>query len=177
MPNSQLEKPIYGYLVITVALVVGMVSASVFGQPPKDLPPESATTQLTESVSTPQVKHSQPSEQDFIASTPTNIEFVVSHPRKWILGVRINDTSLGAVVTSVVPMSAAENAGLESGDRIIAVDGQQVGWVGGQTVSLHHLVDASPNGVARILVQKRSSNLKVVLVRLQTLGESLGMNS
>jgi len=47
----------------------------------------------------------------------------------WVLGVRAYNTETGVVATRVVPGSAASRTGLESGDRIVSVDGFQVGFV------------------------------------------------
>jgi hypothetical protein len=49
--------------------------------------------------------------------------------RRWLLGVFAYNTDTGIVITRVVPRSAAARVGLEPGDRIVSVDGYQVGWV------------------------------------------------
>ncbi|PNY34219.1 hypothetical protein C2E31_24480 [Rhodopirellula baltica] len=167
---TQLEKPIYGYLVITVALIVGMVSASVFGQPPKDLPPEVAPIRSDQGISSAPVDSLQR------ASGPIE-EHVAVNSRQWILGVRASDTRIGAVVTSVVPLSAAAHAGLEAGDRILAINGLQAGSVGRRIVPLFRVVEMADGGNAEILVQKKSSSLKVLNVQLQTPEQSLGLRS
>ncbi len=48
---------------------------------------------------------------------------------RWILGVAAYDTPQGVVVTRVVPGSAAWRQRLEPGDRIVTVNGYQIGWV------------------------------------------------
>ncbi|MCD0463462.1 PDZ domain-containing protein [Roseiconus lacunae] len=160
MPESQLEKPIYGYLVITVGLIVGIVTAAALGDAPTPATVEPTATRAGD-----------------LETSPTVTQTATSDLRRWILGVRTNPTGSGAVVTSVSPLSAAEQAGIEAGDRIIAIDGRQVGWIGDDSVPLHRLVDASPSGVARLLILKRSSSLRTVVVQLQTIGETLGMKS
>ncbi|MCA9133141.1 MAG: PDZ domain-containing protein [Planctomycetales bacterium] len=49
--------------------------------------------------------------------------------QQWKLGVQAYNTASGVVVTRVLPGSSAQQAGLERGDRIVAIDGFQVGWV------------------------------------------------
>lgn len=51
--------------------------------------------------------------------------------RRWRLGINVQDTEAGCVITNVVPNSPASRAGLSVGDSIINVDGYQVGYVNG----------------------------------------------
>ena len=56
-----------------------------------------------------------------------NFEFDADHPRPF-LGVTLTDTEDGGVrVESVVEGSAAEAAGLQAGDVIVGIDGNEVG--------------------------------------------------
>jgi membrane-associated protease RseP (regulator of RpoE activity) len=75
----------------------------------------------------------------------------------WWLGVYAYNTSTGVRVTRVVPDSPAWDAGLESGDRIVTVDGYQVGYVNGRLYSLGEELDrsAGPRGGVTLLVQNR----------------------
>lgn len=55
--------------------------------------------------------------------------FVPPDRQRWKLGVYAYNTDTGIVITRVVRGSAAQQAGLERGDRIVTIDGYQVGWV------------------------------------------------
>jgi len=52
-------------------------------------------------------------------------------PRDYVLGVYAYNTDEGVIVTGVVPGSPAARSGFERGDRIVSVDGFQVGYVKG----------------------------------------------
>jgi S1-C subfamily serine protease len=43
------------------------------------------------------------------------------------LGVSVADASPGATITAVVPSSPADRAGLQTGDVIVAINGQDIG--------------------------------------------------
>lgn len=47
----------------------------------------------------------------------------------WKLGVYAHYSDHGVLITRVVPGSAAQRVGLERGDRIVTVNGFQVGWI------------------------------------------------
>jgi hypothetical protein len=89
----------------------------------------------------------------------------------WRLGVYANNTNTGVRVTRVVPRSPAWQAGLETGDRIVTVDGYQVGYVNGRLYSLGEELDrqAGPRGQVTLLVQNRRNarliNVEVDLER------------
>ena len=90
--------------------------------------------------------------------------------RQWILGVRADATQTGYLVEHVQHPSAASKAGLEAGDRILCVNGQQVGYVGGQLISLARTLDlaGNRNGYVQLLVQnRRNQRLVVVGAKLQ----------
>lgn len=175
MNENQLENPVLGYVVITVALVVGMLSATVLGQAP-----DRTGLARPASVPTAVTKPTLPEMATVGDAEPTRIdafELVAGDdaPRCWILGVRSTPTSAGCVVTHVVQGSAAADAELKIGDRIIAVNGRQVGWVGQKRVPLHQTVDSSKSRHALILVQRADSKtIQASSVRLQTLFESMG---
>ena len=48
---------------------------------------------------------------------------------RWQLGVSAYNTPTGVVITRVTPYGPAARVGLEPGDRIVAVEGYQVGYV------------------------------------------------
>jgi predicted metalloprotease with PDZ domain len=91
----------------------------------------------------------------------------------WYLGVFGNYTSTGHLLTQVYPNTPAARAGLEPGDRILTVNGQQVGDVLGRQYPIDMLLQkhASPSGHVRLLVQDRRTrllvNFEVRLVRQQ----------
>ena len=72
----------------------------------------------------------------------------------WQLGAVTLNTTNGVLVQQVVPGSIAERAGLRSGDLIVSVAGNQVGFTGGRLVDLiyeiNRMVDA--RGQVRLTV-------------------------
>jgi len=83
---------------------------------------------------------------------------VVDSPQtwqKWRLGIYPEDTDTGVLITRIVNGSAAERAGLETGDRIISVHGYQVGYVNGTLYDCGQEFErhADSRGWVRILVQ------------------------
>lgn len=187
MNDDQLENPVLGYVVITVALLVGMLSATVFGQSPASekaaLAKATRTANaLSQGSSSPaavsQVR--RPAAKPLTAPEPltTSGPLTTSETmgtRRWILGVRSKATSTGCVITSVIPGSPAARSGLTVGDRILTVNGTQVGWLADRLTSLHRQIDASPRRVIPLLVQRNGSGkVSVYRVRLTTLSETLG---
>nr|WP_250933581.1 PDZ domain-containing protein [Aporhodopirellula aestuarii] len=91
----------------------------------------------------------------------------------WYLGVYGHYTETGHLLTQVFAHTAASRAGLEPGDRIVSVNGQQVGNVLGRQYPIDVLLQrhASPGGHVRLLVQDRRTmqlvNLDVRLTRGQ----------
>jgi uncharacterized lipoprotein YbaY len=75
--------------------------------------------------------------------------------QKWRLGIYPEDTDTGVKITEVVGGSAAQRAGLERNDRIIAVHGYQVGYVNGTLYDCGQEFErhADQQGWVRILVQ------------------------
>ena len=75
--------------------------------------------------------------------------------QKWRLGIYPEDTDTGVRISQVVRGSAAERAGLETGDRIIGVHGYQVGYVNGTLFDVGQEFErhADTQGWVRILVQ------------------------
>ncbi len=75
--------------------------------------------------------------------------------QKWRLGIYPEATNTGVRITQVVRGSAAERAGLEAGDRILAVHGYQVGYVNGTLYDMGQEFErnADTQGWVRILVQ------------------------
>ena len=87
----------------------------------------------------------------------------------WKLGVWANNTDTGVVITRVGPRSAAASAGLENGDRIVAIGGYQVGYVGDLLFPLGYELQrqADSRGRVELLVQNvRNKQLQNVPVQL-----------
>jgi putative lipoprotein len=78
----------------------------------------------------------------------------VQGPPRWRLGVQVQNTTTGVLLTSVQQNGAAAKGGLAAGDRILAVGGHQVGYVDGQLVDLGDEINehVSASGQITILV-------------------------
>ncbi len=90
--------------------------------------------------------------------------------RRWTLGITAETAEIGVRIREVLSRSAAERVGLERGDLIVAVEGYQVGRVGGREYPLDRELDARAdgNGRVRLLVQNRRNNQLVNIdVRLE----------
>jgi uncharacterized lipoprotein YbaY len=73
---------------------------------------------------------------------------------RWRLGVDIQNTTTGVVVSQVLPGGAAAAGGINAGDRILAVAGHQVGYVDGALVDIGDEVNqhVTPDGKITLLV-------------------------
>jgi len=90
-------------------------------------------------------------------------------PPRWWLGVYAYNTSTGVVITRVTPGSPAARAGLEPRDRIVAVEGYQVGYVQRRLYPLGPELQtrAGRGGEVGLLVQNwRNGELTNMTVRL-----------
>lgn len=90
-------------------------------------------------------------------------------PARWWLGVYTYNTSTGVVVTRVVPNSPAARVGLEPRDRIVTVEGYQVGYLHRRLYALGPELQlrADPRGEVLLLVQNwRNRELMNMDVRL-----------
>jgi len=104
--------------------------------------------------------------------------------KKWRLGVYSKDSDTGVVIYDVVNGGAANRAGLEANDVIIAVNGYQVGYVNGQLFDCASEFDrsADSNGWVTLLVQNNRDgkliNVPVQLdSRLSTLNGSVALQN
>jgi hypothetical protein len=89
---------------------------------------------------------------------------------RWRLGVYAYNTETGVVITQVVPNSPAGRAGFEPGDRIVTVEGYQVGFVGDRVFYLGEELQlrADARGRVKILAQNvRNNQLLNLDVRLE----------
>jgi predicted metalloprotease with PDZ domain len=87
----------------------------------------------------------------------------------WQLGVHADETDTGMLITSVVRGSVADRAGLERGDRILAVGTERVGIVGNRAVSMSKVLrrQADFQGDVLLLIKsRRSRGLINVSIRL-----------
>ena len=99
-----------------------------------------------------------------------------SAPQKWRLGIYPEDTDTGVVIREVVRGSAAERAGLEVNDRIIAAHGYQVGYVNGVHYDIGQEFErhADVNGWVRVLVQdNRNGRLMNLPIKLDGRSEAI----
>lgn len=99
--------------------------------------------------------------------------FLPPQSRRWKLGVYAYNTGTGVVVTRVVSRSAAARMGLEPGDRIVAVNGFQVGWVQDRLYPLGEELQrrAGQRGYVTLLLQNvRTNGLLMRDVKLELAG-------
>ena len=92
-------------------------------------------------------------------------------PPRWWLGVYAYNTPGGVFVTRVIPNSPAARAGLEPRDRIVTVEGYQVGYVGRRLYALGPELQlrAGRGGEVLLLVQDwRNGELTNIGVRLSS---------
>lgn len=94
-----------------------------------------------------------------------------AQPNSWRLGVAIQNVDTGVVLTDVEAGMPAQQAGLETGDIIVNVDGFQVGYVEGALFDLGDEIRrrVDQNGKVDFLVfdnrNRRLQNLPVTLVQ------------
>ena len=90
---------------------------------------------------------------------------------RWRLGVYSKDSDTGVRIVQVVPGSPAAKAGIEVDDQIIAINGFQVGYVGGELYDTTTEFERSANkeGWVNILVlDHRSARLSNIPVQLDS---------
>ena len=143
--NFKVEKPVLGYIVITASLLAGMIAATAFGQ--------------GETLSESQGKNQSEADNSVMVEPSPLSKRLVPH-RRWVLGVRADATDTGYLVQRVESGSAASRIGLESGDRIVAVNGQQIGFVGNKHVQLSRTLQqmGGENGHVQLLIQNRRND-------------------
>ena len=92
----------------------------------------------------------------------------------WKLGVYAHYSDTGAVISRIVPGSPAQRNGLEAGDRIVSVNGYQVGWIGDRLYPLDSELQrrGGRDGRVLLLVQNvRTQQLLNMSVRLERHGQ------
>jgi predicted metalloprotease with PDZ domain len=146
------ETPLCAYVLISISFVIGTVAANAAGQSPLQIRHPLETTQRL-----------QP-DHDHVR-------------RRWILGVRADATQSGYLIRGVEPNSAASRVGLEPGDRVVTIDGIQIGLVGHKVVRLGDTLERQgrDDGRVRLLVQNRRNGRLVALnVTLRRPNQHLG---
>lgn len=93
----------------------------------------------------------------------------VANRKDWKLGVYVQNTDVGAVVTQVAPGSAGQQSGIEPQDVIIAVGGNRIGNFDNRIVELADEIrqNTDPTGRASLLIlasrQRVLKSLPVVM--------------
>ena len=143
--HEKMENPTLGYVVVAVALAAGMLAASAVGQTPES---SLQAGQGAETRLVPQPDSGYPH-------------------RRWVLGVQADATETGYLIRHVEHSSAARRFGLEVGDRIVAVDGTQIGRVGHRIVRLGDQLErhGGHDGRVLLLIQNRR-NYRLVPLRV-----------
>ena len=167
----------------TAAAVAGglpsMLMAQESDRPPVEAPRVELNAVELSGVGNEAVPAATASADEAYAAIPTEPVFIIRPNRRpnrpgrneWRLGVHADRTNTGMVITQVIRGGAAERAGLERGDRIVAVGGQQVGMVDGRYRSIRNKLQqlASGRGDVTLLIQnRRNRNLVNVSVRLDS---------
>jgi uncharacterized lipoprotein YbaY len=100
----------------------------------------------------------------------------MNQPTDWHLGVRVNNTENGVMITDVTPSSAGARARFERDDLIIAVGGYQVGMIDGLLFDLGDELRrrADSTGAVSMLVQDHRTG-RIANVRVQLDGNSTSL--
>jgi predicted metalloprotease with PDZ domain len=72
------------------------------------------------------------------------------------LGIQIADLRPGVIIKAVLPNSPASRAGLDSGDRLISINGKSVVRASAGDVKAL-LADARPVGVVSLIIQRKGA--------------------
>lgn len=77
-------------------------------------------------------------------------------PGRYVLGVNVRNTPTGVEIASVNPGGVGQRSGLEPGDVIVAVEGAQVGFVGGRLNDLGDEIARRVDGAGRVTLLVRN---------------------
>ena len=77
-------------------------------------------------------------------------------PGRYVLGINVRNTPTGVEIASVNPGGVGQRSGLEAGDVIVAVDGMQVGYVGGRLNDLGDEIARRVDGAGRVTLLVRN---------------------
>jgi uncharacterized lipoprotein YbaY len=112
------------------------------------------------------------------ASNATLSSPLVSSVRNWKLGVYVRNYDVGAMVQQIDTGSAAQVAGINVGDVIVAVAGNRIGEFDGRVVDIGDELrrSADPMGRVSLVIQDaRTKNLRATVVTLNsTSGQTTG---
>ena len=92
-------------------------------------------------------------------------------PEAYRLGIGAKNTDTGLQITDVTANSVARRAGLEAGDRIVTVAGQQVGYLGGKLIDLTNELARNVDSQGRVTLlvhDQRTRQLVNVPVQFST---------
>ncbi|MFM9025437.1 MAG: YbaY family lipoprotein [Planctomycetaceae bacterium] len=77
-------------------------------------------------------------------------------PGRYVLGINVRNTPTGVEIAGVNPGGAGQRSGLEAGDVIVAVEGIQVGYVGGRLNDLGDEIARRVDGAGRVTLLVRN---------------------
>jgi len=100
----------------------------------------------------------------------------VPNRKDWKLGVFVQNTDIGAVVTQVAPGSAGQQAGLEPNDVIVAVGGSRIGSYDNRIVELADELRRSTDNFGRVsllVLDARQRTLQALPVSMNTTSSSM----
>ncbi|MEQ1826402.1 MAG: YbaY family lipoprotein [Pirellula sp.] len=98
---------------------------------------------------------------------------LVPNRKDWKLGVYVQNTEVGAVVTQVAPGSAGQQAGLEPNDVIVAVSSSRIGIVDNRPVELADEIRRNTDAYGRVSLLVFDSRQRM----LQNIPVSMNSNS
>lgn len=116
-----------------------------------------------------------PSNMGFPATTGYGPSLVANR-KDWKLGVYVQSTDVGAVVTQVAPGSAGQQSGIEPNDVIVAVGGNRIGSFDNRIVDLADEIrqNTDPTGrVSLLVLDSRQRVLKSLPVVMSSASSTL----
>jgi uncharacterized lipoprotein YbaY len=121
-----------------------------------------------------------------VPNSPSNMQYtnpnvatspmLVPNRKDWKIGVYLQNTDVGAIVTSVAPGSAGEQAGLEPNDIIVAVAGSRIGNFDNRIVELADEVrrNADQSGrVSLLVLDNRQRTLRSLPISMNSTSTAL----
>lgn len=101
---------------------------------------------------------------------------LVPNRKDWKLGVFVQNTDIGALVTQVAPGSAGQQAGLEPNDVIVAVGGSRIGSFDNRIIELADELRRSTDSFGRVsllVLDARQRTLQALPVSMNTTSSSM----
>ena len=102
---------------------------------------------------------------------------LVSSPRNWKLGVYVSNTNVGALVQQMDAGSAAQAAGINVGDVIVAVAGNRIGEFDGRVVDIGDELRRSADPYGRVSLVIQDVRTKALRAAVVTLNATSGLTS